>query len=104
MNIEDNKENEESQNRRSFESLVSVTFANRSKMIEIVYHERAERDDQEQQAYLADIKEKYKFSDDRNDFDLTSQYEHEKGQIHNTQDHSKKKTVEELLNELGIKN
>lgn len=36
-----------SEMKRSFESLVSVTFANRSKMIEIVYHERAERDDQE---------------------------------------------------------
>jgi|TARA_B110001450_G_C17645340_1_gene490963 hypothetical protein len=58
-------ENEESQNKRSFESLVSVTFANRSKLIEIVYHERAERDDKEQQDYLADVKEKYKLSDEK---------------------------------------
>jgi uncharacterized membrane protein YcgQ (UPF0703/DUF1980 family) len=40
-------ESKESQQKRSFESLVSVTFTNRSKMIEIVYNERAERDDQE---------------------------------------------------------
>ena len=63
-------ENTESQNKRSFESLVSVTFANRSKMIEIVYHERAERDDQEQQAYLADVKVKYKFNDEINENEM----------------------------------
>ena len=67
-------ENEDSQNKRSFESLVSVTFANRSKMIEIVYHERAERDDQEQQDYLADIIKKYNFGDENeNDVKLFGQ-------------------------------
>ena len=58
-------DNDESQNKRSFDSLVSVTFANRSKIIEIVYHERAERDDKEQQDYLADVKEKYKMCDEK---------------------------------------
>jgi len=58
-------QNADSHNNRTFDSLVSVTFANRSKMIEIVYHERAERDDKEQQDYLADVKEKYKMCDDK---------------------------------------
>ena len=39
-------------------------------MIEIVYHERAERDDQEQQAYLADVKVKYKFNDEINENEM----------------------------------
>lgn len=43
-------------------------------MIEIVYHERAERDDQEQQDYLADIIKKYNFGDENeNDVKLFDQ-------------------------------
>ena len=52
---------------RSFGGLISVTFANRSKMVEIVYNERVARGPEEEKAYLANVEAKFQMQDSSED-------------------------------------